>query len=216
MDLNQEKELIQKAKNDPIAFEKLYDQNYSKIFNYILKRVKNLEVAQDITSETFLKAFKGLWLFRFKNIPFSAWLYRIASNEISNYFKKGSYKTVSLDALLEEKGVEPRADNNIEEDLKIAEKIQEQNKAFYEIQTLIQKLPNKYQLLIHLRFFEKKTLKEISQIMNNRIGTVKSGLSRGLEKLKKFIDEESEREPLLKSMVMESDKFIEITSQKHG
>ena len=58
MDLNEEKELIKQAQKDPEVFAKLYDEYYPKIFGYILKRVANFEIAQDITSETFFKALK--------------------------------------------------------------------------------------------------------------------------------------------------------------
>ena len=82
MDLDKEKELIKKAQKDPEAFTQLYDEYYSQIFGYVLKRVADLMIAQDITSETFFKTLKKLWQFRWKNIPFSAWLYRITNNEI--------------------------------------------------------------------------------------------------------------------------------------
>ena len=79
-DLEKEKELIKRAQNDPQAFSELYDQNYSKIFGYVLKRVADVEIAQDVTSETFLKSLKNIKRFKWKNISFSCWLYRIASN----------------------------------------------------------------------------------------------------------------------------------------
>ena len=60
MDLNEEKELIKRAQKDPEVFAKLYDEYYPKIFGYILKRVANFEIAQDITSETFFKSRKKL------------------------------------------------------------------------------------------------------------------------------------------------------------
>lgn len=101
MDLKEEKELVKKAQKNPEAFAKLYDQYYSKIFSYILKRAADFEIAQDITSETFFKALKKLWQFRWRNIPFSAWLYRIANNEIANYFRKNKHKPVSLDKIPE-------------------------------------------------------------------------------------------------------------------
>ena len=55
MNSNDEKELVKKAQKEPEAFAKLYDKYYPQIFGYILKRVADLEIAQDITSETFLK-----------------------------------------------------------------------------------------------------------------------------------------------------------------
>ena len=61
MELRKEKELIREAKKNPEIFGKIYDQYYSQIFGYIFKRVANLEIAQDITSETFFKALKKLW-----------------------------------------------------------------------------------------------------------------------------------------------------------
>lgn len=88
MNSNDEKELIKRAQKESEAFAKLYDKYYPQIFGYILKRVANLEIAQDVTSETFLKALKNLWKFRWKNISISSWLYRIANNEIANYFRK--------------------------------------------------------------------------------------------------------------------------------
>ena len=57
MKLEEEKELVERAKKYPEAFGELYDIYYSKIFGYILKRVADIEIAQDITSETFLKGF---------------------------------------------------------------------------------------------------------------------------------------------------------------
>jgi hypothetical protein len=70
MDLSEEKELVRQAQKAPDAFAKLYDQYYPKIFGYVLRRSANLEAAQDITSETFLKALNKLWQFRWRSVSF--------------------------------------------------------------------------------------------------------------------------------------------------
>jgi len=190
MELSREKELIKKAKKNPEVFGKLYEQHYSKIFGYILKRTADLEIAQDITSETFFKALKKLWQFRWRNISFSAWLYRIANNEIANYFRKNKNYSTSLDKLLEEKRFKPVALHNPEtEFLKAQEKLKK-HQDFLEIQEKISQLPIKYQEVITLRFFEKKKIKEISEISGKREGTVKSLLHRGLKKLKGLLEKE--------------------------
>jgi RNA polymerase sigma-70 factor (ECF subfamily) len=179
MDLKDEKELIERAKKDPEAFGELYEKNYSKIFSYILKRVADLEIAQDVCSETFLKVLKNIWKFRWQNVPFSAWLYRIANNEISNHYRKSKKKKVSL-----EKIPEPISDANPEREfLEAQDKIKE-HQDFLKIQEKISKLPVKYQEVITLRFFEKKQIKEIGEILGKKEGTVKSLLHRGLEQLK--------------------------------
>jgi RNA polymerase sigma-70 factor (ECF subfamily) len=182
MNLKDEKELIKEAKKNPEAFGELYEQHYSKIFGYILKRVANLEIAQDITSETFFKALKKLWQFRWRNISFSAWLYRIASNEIANYFRKNKYKPVSL-----EKIPEPIAVTNPSAEILEAEQELKKHQGFLMIQEKISKLPIKYQEVITLRFFEKKQIQEIAEILGKKQGTIKSLLHRGLEKLKELM-----------------------------
>ena len=182
MDLEKEKELVKRAKNNPEIFGELYNQHYSQIFGYILKRTTDLEAAQDITSETFFKALKKLWQFRWRNIPFSAWLYRIANNEIANYFRKNKQKTVSL-----EKIPEPITVRNPEVEILEAEEKLKKHRDFLMVQEKISKLPIKYQEVITLRFFEKKKIKEISKILGKKEGTIKSLLSRGLEKLRKLM-----------------------------
>ena len=184
MNLDEEKELIEQAKKDPEAFGKLYDNYYSQIFGYILKRVVNLDMARDICSETFLKALKNIWKFRWKNISFSFWLYRIANNEISNFFRKQKHKLVALD-----KAPEPIDGNNPENELIEAESKIKEHQDFLKIQEKISKLEIKYQEVITLRFFEKKQIKEIAEILGKKEGTIKSLLHRGLEKLRNELPE---------------------------
>jgi len=187
MNPNDEKELVKKAQKDPEIFGKLYDKYYSQIFGYILKRVADLEIAQDITSETFFKALKNLWKFRWKNISFSAWLYRIANNEIANYFRKNKKYSISLDKL-EENGFEPISLHNPEAEFLKAQEELKKHQDFLKIQEKISQLPIKYQEVITLRFFEKKKIKEIAEILGKKEGTIKSLLHRGLEKLKDLIE----------------------------
>ena len=97
MDLEQERELIERAKNDTEAFGELYDRYYSQIFGYVLRRTANIEIAQDVTSEVFFKALKNLGQFRWRHVPFSSWLYRIATHEIANYFRKSKHRQLCLE-----------------------------------------------------------------------------------------------------------------------
>jgi RNA polymerase sigma-70 factor (ECF subfamily) len=184
MDLSEEKELVRQAQKAPDAFAKLYDQYYPKIFGYILRRTANLEAAQDLTSETFLNALRKLWQFQWRNISFSSWLYKIAANEINQYFRKAEYKkSISLEEL-EEQGFEPVSPNDPESELVEAQEKLKQHQDFLEIQGKIVRLPAKYQEVIALRFFEQKQIKEISEILGKKEGTVKSLLHRAVEKLR--------------------------------
>jgi len=187
MNPNDEKDLIKRAQKEQEAFVKLYDKYYPQIFGYILKRVADLEIAQDITSEAFFKALKNLWKFRWKNISFSAWLYRIANNEIANYFRKNKKYSISLDKL-KKNGFEPISLHNPETEFLKAQEELKKHQDFLKIQEKISQLPIRYQEVITLRFFEKKKIKEISEILGKKEGTIKSLLHRGLEKLKDLVE----------------------------
>jgi RNA polymerase sigma factor (sigma-70 family) len=184
MNLSEEKELVRQAQKAPDAFAELYDNYYPKIFGYILRRTANLEAAQDLTSETFFKALQKLWQFRWRNISFSAWLYKIATNEINQYFRKAEYKkSISLEELREQ-GFEPISPQNPESELIEAQEKLEQHREFLAVQDKIVRLPAKYQEVIALRFFEQKQINEISEILGKKEGTVKALLHRAVEKLR--------------------------------
>jgi RNA polymerase sigma factor (sigma-70 family) len=184
MDPSEEKELVRQAQKAPDAFARLYDNYYPRIFGYVLRRTANLEVAQDITSETFLKALGKLWQFRWRSVSFSPWLYKIASNEINQYYRRAEYrKSISMEEL-EEQGFELRSPHDPESELMEAQEKLEQHQDFLEIQERITRLPAKYQEVIALRFFEKKQINEIALILGKREGTIKSLLHRAIARLR--------------------------------
>jgi RNA polymerase sigma-70 factor (ECF subfamily) len=203
MDLNEKKELIKLVQKDPEAFAKTYVLYYPRIFGYALKRTANLEIAQDITSETFFKALKKLWQLRWRNTSFSSWLYRIATNEINLYLRKGKYKSASLDEL-QELGFEPVSLHNPETDIIEAQEKLKQHQDFIVCQQKITQLDIKYQEVITLRFFEQKQIKEISEILGKSEGTIKSLLHRGLEKLRVSMNEEIKTQPFTESRIINS------------
>jgi RNA polymerase sigma factor (sigma-70 family) len=88
MDLQRERELVERARTDADAFGELYDEHYGRIFGYVLRRTASVDAAQDVTSDVFFKALSNLHRFRWRDVPFSAWLYRIAGNEIANRHRR--------------------------------------------------------------------------------------------------------------------------------
>ncbi|MDP2927152.1 MAG: sigma-70 family RNA polymerase sigma factor [bacterium] len=184
MTLDEEKKLVKKAKKDPEAFGRLYDEYYPRIFGYVLRRTANLEMAQDVVSETFLKALKNLrrfkWIGAFRsNSSFGAWLYRIAANEIVNFWRRKK-PTVSLEIISD-----PSSDQNILEEIARAQEKLARHQDFLMVQKEIMTLPEKYQEVLTLRFFEKKQIKEIAEILGKREGTIKSLIHRGIERLRR-------------------------------
>lgn len=185
MDLEREKELVCRAKNDTQAFGELYNEYYSQIFGYVLRRTASIDVAQDITSEVFFKALKNIKQFQWRDIPFSAWLYRIASHEIANNFRKNKRRRVLAEEVANSANT---SSISVEAEIAQAETELQKHEGFISIHKNISKLPIKYQEVITLRFFEKKQLKEIGTILGKREGTIKSLLHRGLERLRTLME----------------------------
>ena len=184
MDLLQEKKIIEEAKKNPEAFGLLYDEYYKAIFGYALKRTADVEGAQDITSQVFFKALRGLKKFKWQNISFSAWLYRITINEINDFYRSRKKNTnLSLEEISEIASYDTP-----QKEMELAEEKIKKNQEFIKIQKSILKLNPIYQAVITLRFFDKKKISEISQILGKPEGTVKSQINRGLEELRKLID----------------------------
>ena len=98
IEMTQEEEqlIVKEAKTSNESFVKLYDYYYSKILGYCFRRTLDLNLSKDLTSETFLKAFTGIRKYQWRGIPFSSWLFRIASNEMNMLDRKKKYNPDSL------------------------------------------------------------------------------------------------------------------------
>jgi RNA polymerase sigma factor (sigma-70 family) len=187
MTQEEEQLLIKEAKTNNESFVKLYDYYYPKIIGYSFRRTLNLNLAKDITSETFLKAFTAIGRYQWKGIPFSSWLFRIASNEMNMLDRKKKYNPDSLTEL-KERGVFEIVDKaSLDEEKNELEKQLQQSKDFINVQQKLLLLPIKYQEVISLKYFEEKSIKEIAEILEIKEGTIKSLLSRGIEKLKNLV-----------------------------
>ena len=174
-----EEELVKRAQHNREAFGELYEIHYQRIFNYALKRTASVQLSLDITSVTFLKAMNQINKYRWRDIPFAAWLYRIASNEINDYYRKEGRRNISIDQIAELADSTDYADevNQAEEELS-------KHEEFLLLHKKLAELPSMYQEVIVLKFFEKKKIKDIVKILGKKEGTIKSLLHRGIEKLK--------------------------------
>jgi RNA polymerase sigma-70 factor (ECF subfamily) len=185
MSPEEEQKLVERAQHDPQAFGVLFDLYYPKIINYVVHRVGDAAVGQDITSVIFFKAWHGLPKFKWRGLPFSAWLYRIASNEVNSYFRRKKYQPASLDALFEETGFEMPSEHDIEGDRIAFEDALARHEDYVLVRAFLIELPLKYQEVLALRFFEDKPIKDIAYITGKNENTVKSLLARGTNKLRR-------------------------------
>jgi RNA polymerase sigma-70 factor (ECF subfamily) len=183
---NHERQHTPDRSNTPQAFGLLYEQHYSQIFGYVYRRILHWETAQDITAEVFLKAYRSFWTFRWSAIPIGAWFYRIATNEVNMHFRGGRFnRDVSLTQLLDEKGFDAPDATTTDIEKVNAERELQRSQDFLLVQSCLRSLPAKYQDVVSLRYFEGKSIREIAEILGKREGTIKSLLSRGLDRIRK-------------------------------
>jgi RNA polymerase sigma-70 factor (ECF subfamily) len=193
MNLEAERLLIEQAKIDPESFGVLFDNYYQKLLGYTVRRTGSVVIAEDIVAEAFMSALKGLPKFRWQGVSIEAWLYRIVGNQIRMHFRK-SRPMSSLDELYEQ-GFELEAEYDLVQEAQEAQEKLERRQDFMMAQRIIASLPIEYQEVLVLRYAENKKIKEISEIVGKREGTIKSLLSRGLALLRKELDSVKTMQP---------------------
>jgi RNA polymerase sigma-70 factor (ECF subfamily) len=173
--------LIDRAtiENDEQAYADLMKRYKKPVYHMILKMVRNVDDAEDLTIEAFAKAFRSLSRFK-KDYTFSTWLFRIATNNAIDFIRKKKLETMSLDtSFTDDSGenvtidVEDNDLNPMEETIK-SQKIEL-------IRIFVDKLPPKYQRLVKLRYFDELSYEEIAKELEAPLGTVKAQLHRARE-----------------------------------
>ena len=182
-----EETLLKDIRDDPQKFGEFYEAFYQRIFGYAFRRTANYDAAKDIAAETFLKAYVSIGRFRWRNISLLYWLYRIATNEINKYYRSRKYKPESLQRVQEEYGVDLTDYSNAESEQIMLEEDLRRHREFAKIHEIITTLDVKYQEVISLRYFEQESIKDIAFILGKREGTIKSLLSRGIEKVRQHL-----------------------------
>ncbi len=183
IELDSERILIERAKHDASGFQLLFNKFYDEIFNYALRRTGDAHLADDIAANTFLKAFDQIGNFKWRGISISAWLYRIATNEINQLHRKMRRTT----ALTSDMAAKLADDRYTDSELMEIEEAIAKNEQFRKVHAALYRLKTKYQSVLTLRYFENKSIKEIAAILDISENTVKTHIHRGLNKLKEYL-----------------------------
>ncbi|CAA6810763.1 MAG: RNA polymerase [uncultured Aureispira sp.] len=165
---------VQTAQQNPAKFRVLYNRYYEPIFRFVFKRTVDEVLAADLTSQVFLKAMQKIDKYVFKGVPFSAWLFRIASNEIAQHFRKQNKNRVVA--------LEERTAQNLEDEYEDKEDL-DINISL--LKSVIQDLKPEEVELLELRFFEKRPFKEVADILDITENNAKVKIYRLLQKMKK-------------------------------
>jgi RNA polymerase sigma-70 factor (ECF subfamily) len=152
----------------------LYKKYHEAIFRYVAKRVDEEEAAYDITSCVFIKALINLPKYEYRGIPFSSWLFRIAKSELYQSFRdKKAQRTVSIDSMQLGRVMEEFQLDESEHKREILLKV-------------LPLLKDSQLQLIEMRFFEKRSFREMGEILDLTENNAKDKTFRALEKLKEL------------------------------
>lgn len=166
------------------AYRRLMKKYHDQIYNLILRIVHQKEQVDDLTQETFVKAFASLRSFN-EEYAFSTWLYKIATNSSIDHIRKRKLNTFSIDKPVGAEESEYHfelPDTTYQPDKSI---IQHQRARL--IEEAINRLPEKYRRVIILRHNEERDYAEIARILKLPIGTVKAHIFRGRELLYRYL-----------------------------
>jgi RNA polymerase sigma-70 factor (ECF subfamily) len=179
--------LIQRAlRGDQFAYKQLMKKYHDPIFNLVYRMLHDKQQVEDLTQETFVKAFASLKYFN-EEYAFSTWLYKIATNSSIDYIRKKKLNTFSIDkpvAMEESDFSFELPDTTYQPDKTL---IQHQRTSM--IEEAIAQLPEKYRRVIVLRHTEERDYAEIAKMLKLPIGTVKAHIFRARELLNKALRE---------------------------
>jgi RNA polymerase sigma-70 factor (ECF subfamily) len=173
-----EPDQMTQAKSDPGAFTRLYLRHYDAIFRYCAHRLFDRTAAEDITSEVFLKMVENFQTFDGNEKQFRNWLYRIATNAVNDHIRKTTRRSTILTWV-----GWGSSNSNVNETVAADES---QDNQTVMKKALLMLKPDE-QAIVTMRFFENLKHEEIAEVVGTSASTVRSRLSRAMEKLRKHI-----------------------------
>jgi RNA polymerase sigma-70 factor (ECF subfamily) len=153
------------------SFPDLYDQYVRKIFNFIYYKTHHKETAEDLTSQTFLKALKNLSQFNQKKGHFSTWLYQIARNQVIDFYRSKK-NDINIEDIWDLAGNE-----DIPRDFDTAHRLEK-------VESYLKKLRPDQREIVLLRVWEGLSYKEIAKIVDKDEAQCRVVFSRTIKTIK--------------------------------
>ena len=163
----EERLLIEAAQRNPGRFAELYEQNFERVYAYVVRRVHSREEAEDVTAEVFQQALASLPRFEWRGVSFAAWLRRIAANTITDRWHAKGRESVELERA---PMAEPASEDDIERRAMIFQ--------------LVNTLPPDQRYVVVGRFVERKSICEMAREMDRSEGAIKQLQWRALKSLR--------------------------------
>jgi len=177
---NEDKKIISEyLAGDEDAFEELINRYLKPIYNFIFQLTGDLAVADDLTQETFVKAWKNIRRFD-QNKSFKTWIFTISKNTTWDYLKKK--KTIPFSSFTDEEGYNQL--ENIAEAGVLPDEMLMRSDAAEILEKKLKELPEQYRLVLTLHYKEDFSFSEIAEVLKVPYNTIKSQHQRGLMQLK--------------------------------
>ena len=163
------------------AFGRLYDHYSDTVYRYIYYRVGSKATAEDLTSETFLRALRRIGTFTWQGRDFGAWLVTIARNLVADHFKSSRFRLeVTTGEMLDANEVERSPEDSVLESLS--------NEALL---TAVRKLNPQQQECVTLRFLQGLSVAETARVMGKNEGAIKTLQYRAVRTLARLLPEDA-------------------------
>ncbi len=177
----------QATAGDEKAYAELMRRYRKPVHHTLMKMVRNADDAEDLMIEAFAKAFKNLPKFK-KDYTFSTWLFRIATNNCIDFIRKKKLETMSINTSYTDDSGEPVDWEIRDENLNPQESAISKQKIEF-VRSFVSLLPEKYQRLVEMRYFDELSYEEIAEHLQAPLGTVKAQLHRARELLYDLVKE---------------------------
>ena len=176
-----EESLVQRAKQrDQKAFAQLYEENFDRIYRYVALRIGDNTEAEDVTQQVFLKALKSINSFKWKGVPFSAWLFRIAHNQVVDHLRKKTKQTaVPFDDALMSNSRMSGGSN--------PQQMVERREDIEQLLSATKRLTDGQREVISLRFAGGLSIDEVAKIMGKSQGAIKALQHSAIVNLRKVL-----------------------------
>jgi RNA polymerase sigma-70 factor (ECF subfamily) len=160
-----ERKLVEAAQRDPARFADLYEQNFHRVYAYVVRRVGDRHQSEDLTSDIFREALAGIKKFEWRGAPFSAWLIGIASRVVADHWKRSGRES---------------GNPSKESEAAVSSEVEISTVLFQ----LVDRLPETQFRVIHMRFVEQKSIREIAEQLGRSEGAIKQLQLRAIESLR--------------------------------
>ena len=171
------------------AIAELYDHYAPRIYSYLYRRVHDAQLAEDLTSDVFVRVLQALQSEQFWHTSFRAWLYRIAHNQVIDHYRQQTRQQEQMPQLPLEEHLEridteddladPSADVDAEHDARVVA---------YSLEVALNQLTPEQQKVLVLRFGEQMKTQELAEVMQKTNGAIEALQHRALAALRRMLD----------------------------